>query len=910
MRRLALVALLAACTAPPKAAVPDSAVAVTPPIEAMKKPAPPPPAPAPTTINNWCVPGPITWICSTTKPTTMPAPIHDTVPPTRLAYCVPSSSSADGWFCSSTKPAPPPVVTPPPPPPVVPPPPPPPPPVVPPAPPPAPPAPPPAPPPVATFPYELSIYPGSCTCNVDTSQVAGYAIWEVTNPDGGSYTVQVKVRSTQPWLVLDSSHVYQGNDRGINWTIRPAGLITGTYLDTVSVTPVNPATAAPITFVVTLRVGVIAPPAPPPPPPGAPPPVLAPLPPTVVNLVHGIGDPMFIVTPARRAVWVNMKSTNHFLYKLAENVCSATGTPGERYGDDGFACAWVAQVDSSPAAAQKTIAKLEQYGSGTKGNDAVRATLVPAAIMTDWVWHWADSTQRDSLYSGIQSWTRLALGKGTPMYVGGCRTSDADQGTLGCFFGPTLVDLLFRGRPDAPRWLDSSMTTGGFTPVLVGGLTSTDTMNSTARNEVTFFMQTKSRGGQEVESTDYNPGTSAVWLLGVEALKTALGTNPIPEADRYFSDYAKWLPFEFTPDMNQTVEWGDTEHPHDVSTWLYRRIDMLMGLTGTTRECTTQATLQALWAKFGKVGYGSAEPMYDAIHALAFYDPAVPACAMPTGTWYNSGRGHLTIKDATTSVSIEAQPPTDEDHQVRYWTNVTMYRNGEWVLDHPYGYGGDAVGPLATNGVSYRGFGAMAQKGVTRVDSGAGWWAVTGSTGGELGGCTYNCPAPFLTFGQRSTLYTTVNGWSVVATFDTVALVDPGDLTQYRADSATLLANPGWFSVWHPNVVPTRTPTGWTWTTAGGQTVQLSAFGANIAGTVYDEYAQLWPDPPPPAKRSSGIPVPYTLAQQLRVATIGPTLLQVVLIGTGTPPAVTRTAGGVQVGSKLIALTAGFAGVQ
>jgi hypothetical protein len=445
------------------------------------------------------------------------------------------------------------------------------------------------------------------------------------------------------------------------------------------------------------------------------------------------------------------------------------------------------------------------------------------------------------------------------------------------------------------------MTTGGFEPARIGGLVSTDTMNTTARNAVTFFGQTRSRGGEEVESTHYNPGTAGDWLLAAEAMKTALGVDDFPELQRFFRDYARRVPFEVTPDLAQAVEWGDAEHPHNFTAWLYRRIYILGSLAGIMRDGTDQAQLQALWARYGKVGYNTAEPMIDAIRLLIFYDPDLPAAPPPTGAVYAAGRGHLLIKDSTTLVSIEEQPPSDEDHQVHYVHNVTLYRDGEWALDHPYGYAGDAGGPLATNGVSYRGYGAMVAKSVTRVDSGSGWWAVTGQTNGSLYGADYWKPPPaFLKLGQRTTLYTTVRGWSVVVTFDTVSLVTPAGLDRYRPeDRAILAANPDWYAIWHPAVVPTVTAQGWTWSTPRGQTVQLSVFGTGVAGTVLDEHT-LWTKAPPNLA---------TLAQQLRIRATGPTMLTVALVGRGTPPTVTRSAQGVMVGSTAITITGSTARV-
>ena len=108
--------------------------------------------------------------------------------------------------------------------------------------------------------------------------------------------------------------------------------------------------------------------------------------PTAVTTVLAPGAPMFLVTPARRAVWARERATNHWLYQLAVANCTRTGTPDEKYGEMGWSCAWVYQVTGAATAANKVIAKLEAYGTRPLDNNTVRATLAANVILADWIW--------------------------------------------------------------------------------------------------------------------------------------------------------------------------------------------------------------------------------------------------------------------------------------------------------------------------------------------------------------------------------------------------------------------------------------------------------------------------------------------------------------------------------------------
>ena len=137
----------------------------------------------------------------------------------------------------------------------------------------------------------------------------------------------------------------------------------------------------------------------------------------------------------------------------------------------------------------------------------------------------------------------------------------------------------------------------------------------------------------------------------------------------------------------------------------------------------------------------------------------------------------------------------------------------------------------------------------------------------------------------------------MIITRDTVAITRPTRLDRYEPrDRAQLDTTGGWFTVWHPQTIPTRTANTWTWTTRGGQTVQLTAFspGTITADPLLDESA-LW------GKQATGGGVNRaTFAKQLRLHTTGATMTTVVIVGSGSLPVPTLVAAGVQLGTTTV----------
>ena len=511
----------------------------------------------------------------------------------------------------------------------------------------------------------------------------------------------------------------------------------------------------------------------------------------------------------------------------------------------------------------------------------------------------------ESLVSLGSIWARYGIGRTGKQYVGGFRTYDSDQ-AVASYFGLAVMDRFNRSLQRPGHWLDSTSAPIGGERVPIGGLLVTDGGRTTARNTVEFFSR-RAAGGEWNESEAYNQGTLKLVMMGVEAMRTALGRDAFPTTTAMLRAAAAREPFAVTPDLAQGVQWGDEEHPRDFRGRLFKRTTLLGMLQGLTGNPATHRLLLDLWSKHGFTGYLSGEP-----HAriLMLYDPYGPvADRLPVGWHLSSGRGHLYVKTTTELFFAEASNPTHEDHDVRYLSNMALYRGGAWVLDHPLGYGGAANGAYATNGVSYAGFGAMPMRRMVRADSGNGWWSITGETRGAPYDDYYDPPPAFLQHATRTMWFTRLGEWSVIVTRDSVRMRDPRTLPKYeryRPEQRWQLeqAEGRWETVWHAPVNPRATGEGYSWTAANGLAVHVMPFGADITSKVVDEKT-LWPT------QFGGTGVnPVTRRFQIRTRTTSDVLWTVVLVGRGTPPDVTRIGDGVQVGGKRVTMVNGVPDVR
>jgi len=620
---------------------------------------------------------------------------------------------------------------------------------------------------------------------------------------------------------------------------------------------------------------------------GTPPDPIPDLPPLPPSASPTGREPRLIWTAERQGVWNRMVQDNHPRYQHIRGKCDRARSGSPVYGDRGLWCALVYQMTGDVAAARTAwgLAGPLVTGAPSSAND-VRENYLENAILFDWLYPALTPAEITAAIAGLNVWGNFALAIGTPQYVGGLRTSDSDA-AVGYYFGLAMTDLATRGMPGHVDWLSATQT-GGPGTLPVGGVTATGVNRATARNTIAEYATVRAAGGQWIESSGYDQGTVQLLAIGVEAVRTALGTapDPFPEVRQFLRAAANFNTQIVTGDLRQAVQWGDEEHPRDFQGRLYKRMGMLAGIAGATAGSVEASRalglINALSQQYGATGYGSAEPM---ARFYLLYDPYASAGSWQHQTSYLAdGGGHLVVRTANTTFSAMMAPRVDVDHELNYLGNFQLYRNGEWVVTNPLGYAGPSVEGESTNGMLVAGLSSMRQKGVDRIEQGSSWWAITGSTSGSLYASGYWSPPPtFLSGWTRTVVYLQRNGVDHIVTVDRVAMQDPrtlGSFDRYRAaDQARINGALGLLQwIVHAPVPPQGSGNRWTWSTAGGQPVTVTALGAPPAAHVLNE-STMW--------SASGNFHQAELKHQLRLVpqfTGGSTVLRhVVSVGASSP---------------------------
>lgn len=536
-----------------------------------------------------------------------------------------------------------------------------------------------------------------------------------------------------------------------------------------------------------------------------------PPPPDTTTVPPPTASARLLVTPARLATWQQMVADGHHLAVLADNNCK-----GNRYGDTGLWCAWWWMATGDSVAGRKAVTTWLATTSGTNFN-TIREDFIEKAVTYDWLCNGGVATAAEcqQMRAALDPW------KTTCQSI---RPEDGDQ-TIGCYFGRVAY----------------AFATGDATDIATaGGLDRTGLNRSTQRNTVGGYLDAMD-GGALGESFAYDMGTALLALMGVEAVKTATGVDHFPEFP--VADLARYHVASTTGDLHQWVQWWDEQDPRDVTGRLFKRMTLYGAVQGVTKDPDLARLIDDLFAKYGRTGYGSAEPW---ARILLFVDPYAPRAASEWyGHWLANGMGIYLDRRPTTTGFLAAYAKTNEDHQYDQTFDAELYRNGTWVLPTPLGYAGVAATAVAANGISLAGFGSLGTRGMTWADSGTNWIALGGQTsGGRYDGQRYYQPPPPVGGAWRTAIYATIGGTQVLITRDSVAFTDPRTLTwfdHYRAsDQALVNAYDGkaW-TIWHAPVQPTVSGSVISWT-VNGEPVRIDLYGSGLQTATYDETTLGW----------------------------------------------------------------------
>ncbi|MGH7582624.1 MAG: hypothetical protein ACREL5_05315 [Gemmatimonadales bacterium] len=550
--------------------------------------------------------------------------------------------------------------------------------------------------------------------------------------------------------------------------------------------------------------------------------------------------PRLIWTAARQATWERMARENHPLYQLLVNKCQAAVNGSPVYGDRGLWCAILYQITGNVSYARVAWNAFRPHVTAPpSGGDEVREYLIESAILFDWLYPALSPDERETAVAGLNTWADFALG--------GIRLGDGDA-TIGYYFGLAAVDLATADlSPQHQNWLGMTQAKGS---IPVGGLDATGFNSATLRNKVGWYTAVNGAGGEWDEGTEYNKGTQVLLAMGEEAVRTATGRDHFPEVTAYLSDAANAAQYFVTPDLEQTLQWGDIENPRAFKSRLFGYdtwYGVVAGINSSTAAgADAKGLLEALFAKYGVTGYQSGEPM---ARFFLFYNPYAPANAWSGGDMakFFPGTGNLYVHTGGELFEARMANRTHEDHEVKYLSDFQLYRNGEWVLTHPLGYSGYADEPVGVNSLVLAGLNAMSIRGPEAVHSGSGWWSITGNTYGNYYDPTWYSPPPtFVRAARRTIVFLQRHGYDIVVVQDSVDADDPkslGNLNHYNGapDIERIDTAPGLLQfVMHAPVAPTIVGDTASWRTPGGQSVSvitLSPAGVSVSMVPEQSYA-------------------------------------------------------------------------
>ena len=546
-------------------------------------------------------------------------------------------------------------------------------------------------------------------------------------------------------------------------------------------------------------------------------------------------NPKVSWTPERQDIWNQMVAENHPWWQDVKTWADQTGTPNERYADAGryatIAYQWTGDTTYARKAWDRIQPALASMLPWWQSRNGTRLEFIRWVWMYDWLYPALSASERDYFISYLNHLGDLCLNRvdGTPW---GTRASDSDE-TTGHYFGMALLDIATA--PDNPR-AGTFLSNSVIGSVPVGGLDATGVNLSTLRNAVSYFIQ-EAAGGEWIESCEYNMGTLALLITGVDGLATAAGTEHFPEARALFPSVGLHEIHKTSSNFivnRQWHQWGDVEEPRTV--YASEFLTLLGLVEGVTRQDSTVAPYVKQFCEeySAAVGYPNNRP-----------DPAFFILASPYAAgadwrgvfgkaFVSTGQGTIQARDgwdaAASFFSAHMPTMTTVDHQYAYMGDFQLLRDGEWALTHPLAYGG--TGGERHNTMEVCGLQAATEyRGLSAHEAGtAGEYMYTvGVTGGRYYFDGYYDPPPtFMDEWTRELLYlpSTDRLSDAVIIFDRVSAIDPRDLpkfARYRAADQDAVNAANGKKEWHIHmpVSPAVTSTSISWQTPGGQNVRV-----------------------------------------------------------------------------------------
>lgn len=326
-------------------------------------------------------------------------------------------------------------------------------------------------------------------------------------------------------------------------------------------------------------------------------------------------------------------------------------------------------------------------------------------------------------------------------------------------------------------------------------------------------------GGEWIESSEYNLGTLQLLIIGAHFV----GMDEFPEVKALLPQIAEQLCWTLTPDLKDSAQWGDEQGPHSLH--LNNRVALMailcgLGYGGDDLLHTLAALIKdrPIYPDFWAAAY----------RALWFFDPRTlpefPVAGSHIGLRVAQGQGLCIYSDIKTFLQVQMQPPPKPlyvDHTLQGWGDIRLWMNGEWVLDHPLGYG---AYPSAGNVCLLGGLGVMDERQILTTQGFDSGCVIAGRVHGprhetlkELAFADWDRIIDYSAPGH-------------IKVRDHFVGREPFSIERYsQQDREQIEARLGlWVQLWHAPVEPTQTTSGFTWMTPGGQRVTLTSNASDL----------------------------------------------------------------------------------
>lgn len=325
------------------------------------------------------------------------------------------------------------------------------------------------------------------------------------------------------------------------------------------------------------------------------------------------------------------------------------------------------------------------------------------------------------------------------------------------------------------------------------------------------------KGGEWPESDEYNLGTLQILLMG-ELVNGELA----PEVDEWLPELATQLRWHITPDLKAAVQWGDSEHPHDLV--LRVRIPLMLQVisAGGDKDGKLLQLVAALLPSLPDNTFWNT--MW---RAMWLFDPKAlpefPQVEHPLGLRI-ANNGLIIYRTLNTVLQVYAATVTHYDHQINQW-DTRLWQNGDWILDSPRCY---APWTSTANAGLVYGLALQPDREIKSVDrTQDGCIVVLTTKGPRYPGAWEEPPSYTELWSQTITL-----AGNSLKRIDQFQGSKPTNLQRYQEWEKTAIeSSPVLQQLWHtpPGSEPTAIDKGFTWLSRNETKMKLTS---NRVGTI------------------------------------------------------------------------------